>query len=51
MIPFRLCQSSSCILLPGDAMEADIRVIVAAFTGLVALASVSALAAPVLPAK
>jgi hypothetical protein len=32
-------------------MEADIRVIVAAFTSLVALAAVSAQAAPVLPAK
>jgi hypothetical protein len=35
----------------GGAMEADIRIIVAAFTGLVALATASAQAAPLLPAK
>ena len=40
--PFRLCQRSWCILPPGDAMEAEIRIICVAITGLVALAAVSA---------
>jgi hypothetical protein len=42
----RLYQWSVCILPPGGAMEADMRIVVAALTGLIALAAVSAQAAP-----
>ena len=48
---FSLCQSSLCILPPAYPLEAEMRTILATFAGLVALAAVSAQAAPVPPAK